>query len=311
MRVRLACALIATLVLWASAFAGIRAGLEGYSPYHLAFLRFFIASLALAAVAVARGIRLPSPADLPRILAVGFLGIAAYNTALNYGELTVSAGAASFVVAVVPMFTAAFSVLLLGERLRPAGWLGMFVSLAGVGLICLGESDELGLSSGVLIILLAAICQSLFFVLQKPLLGRYRPLEITCYSIWLGTLCLGVFVPGASQAVREASLTSTSAVVYLGVFPAALAFFSWAYVLARMPASRAAAFLFLVPGIAVVVAYLWLNETPAWTSLVGGTLALAGVATTTAGERDSRRRWRRRKLRAQPGAAEVPTCDSA
>lgn len=129
----------------------------------------------------------------------------------------------------------------------------------------------------MLLVLLAAFLQSLYFVLQKPYLKRYRPFEFTTYAIWAGTLGLLVFWPGLPAEIGAAPPEATLAAVYLGIFPAALAYVTWAYVLARFPASRAASFLYLVPGVATLIAWLWLGEVPGWLALFGGVIALAGV----------------------------------
>ena len=54
--------------------------------------------------------------DALRFLLCGFLGIALYNALLNTGEQTVSAGAASFIVNTLPIFTALLAAVFLGER---------------------------------------------------------------------------------------------------------------------------------------------------------------------------------------------------
>ncbi len=94
--------LVVTLILWASAFAGIRAAVPAYGPGQLALLRFLVASAALAAFAAVGRIRLPQARDLPAVFLSGFLGVAVYHVALNYGETTVTAGAASLLVGTVP-----------------------------------------------------------------------------------------------------------------------------------------------------------------------------------------------------------------
>ncbi len=88
---RVLAALGITVFFWASAFAGIRVGLESYSPGHVALLRFLVASAALALYAVARRMRLPELRDLPAVVLSGFLAFTVYHVALNYGESTVSA----------------------------------------------------------------------------------------------------------------------------------------------------------------------------------------------------------------------------
>src|SRR5437764_14541629 len=110
-------ALAAALILWASAFAGIRAGLLAYPPAHLAILRFLVASLVLGIYAGIAHFRRPAMRDLPGLAVTGLIGITFYNIALNYGEKRVTAGAASMLIASVPIWTALLARFLLKEKL--------------------------------------------------------------------------------------------------------------------------------------------------------------------------------------------------
>ena len=273
----LALAIATTLVLWASAFAGIRAGLAGYEPQHLVLLRFLTASLMLLVLAPFMGVRLPDRKDLRQLALLGFTGITAYNLALSYGETNVSAGAASLLINTGPIFTAILAALLLTEPLTRWGWMGLLVSFSGAGVIAFGSGDTLTLNPWALLVLLAAALQATSFIIQKPLAPLYKPFEITCYAIWTGTLFSLVALPGLSEAVRTAPLDATLAVIYLGICPAALAYVSWAYVLLRLPAGQASSFLYIVPILAFVIAWIWLGEVPEVLTLVGGCLALGGV----------------------------------
>ncbi|HEX8222154.1 MAG TPA: DMT family transporter [Chloroflexia bacterium] len=267
-----------TLVLWASAFAGIRAGLSAYDPATMALLRFAVASVALALYGVVARVRLPARQDLPRLAIAGFLGITVYHLALNYGERSVAAGAASLLVASAPVWTSLLATLFLGERLRLLGWAGIGLSFLGAALISLGQGDGLSLEPGVGLVLLASLAQSAYFVIQKPVLRTYRAIEVVSYVTWVGTLMLLVFLPGLVADVQVAPLDATLAVVYMGIGPGAVAYAAWAYVLSRMQASRASSFLYIVPVIAFTIAWFWLGEVPTYMSIAGGALALAGVA---------------------------------
>jgi drug/metabolite transporter (DMT)-like permease len=270
-------ALAFTLVVWASAFAGIRAGLRAYSPANLAILRFLMASLVLVIYAGIAHFRRPELRDLPGLIFTGAIGISFYNLALNYGETRVTAGAASMLIASVPIFTALAARFWLHEKLTAVGWGGVFVSFAGVALIASGEGEGIRLSPQALIILAAAITSAAYMILQKRYLERYSALEFTAYSIWFGTALMLPFGSGLVHSLRTAPVAATVAVIYLGIFPGALAYAGWAYVLSHGPAGRTSTLLNVIPVLAIGIAWLWLGEVPRLLSFVGGTVALAGV----------------------------------
>jgi drug/metabolite transporter (DMT)-like permease len=69
-------------------------------------------------------------------------------------------------------------------------------------------------------------------------------------------------------------------VVYLGAFPTAIGFTTWAYALARTSAGRLGATTYLVPPVAILLSWLLLGETPAGLALLGGLLCIGGVYVT-------------------------------
>jgi len=282
---RTATALIVTLLFWGSAFPFIRIALRSYAPTHLTLLRFVVASAAMLIYAVVARVALPRVAEWGPICAIGFLSVAAYHTLLNYGLVTVGAGAGSLIVNTAPVFAAVFANRLLGEPVDGRAWAGLFVSLFGAALIAMGSSGDMRITPGAGLLLGCAVTWALSMVALKPLLRRFTPVQVSVISVWCGTLMLLVFAPGLPHAVMTAPPAATWGVVYLGVCPIAVAYATWSYTLSRLPATRVAGYTYTIPVIALIVAYVMLGERPGPTALVGGAIALGGVFLANAGRR--------------------------
>ena len=268
---------LAAVLLWGSAPVAIRVALSGYDPAPLSLLRFGMAFVLLALYGCSVGLRRPALADLPALALSGAVGITLYNVALNYGLKTVPAASASFLVASTPIWTSLLAVVFLKERLSALGWAGIFISFLGIGLIARERGHGLHFSPGAILIGLNAIAYGAYMILQKRLLGRLTPLEFTTYSFGIGSLFLVPFGSGTIAAAQAAPRQATWALIFLGIFPAALANVAWARALAEVPASRISSFLYLMPLATVVLAWFWLAEVPTILVWVGGALALIGV----------------------------------
>ncbi|WP_436846391.1 DMT family transporter [Streptomyces griseorubiginosus] len=268
-----------TVVLWASAFVSIRSAGEAYSPGALALGRLLSGALALGVICLLRREGLP-PREAWRGIAVsGILWFGFYMVVLNWGEQQVDAGTAALVVNIGPLLIALLGARLLGDAMPPRLLAGMAVSFAGAVTVGLSMADDGGSSVlGVVLCLLAAIAYAGGVVAQKPALGSASPLQVTTFGCLVGAV---VCLPFAGQLVSEAARAPTSAtlnMVYLGVFPTALAFTTWAYALARTTASRMGATTYAVPALVVLMSWLALGEVPGLLTLAGGALCLAGVA---------------------------------
>ncbi|MDH6433093.1 drug/metabolite transporter (DMT)-like permease [Streptomyces sp. SAI-144] len=287
-----------TVILWASAFVSIRSAGAAYSPGALALGRLLSGALALGVICLIRREGLPPRSAWRGIAVSGVLWFGFYMVVLNWGEQQVDAGTAALVVNIGPILIALLGARLLGDAMPPRLLAGMAVSFAGAVTVGLSMSDDGGASVlGVILCLLAAIAYAGGVVAQKPALGSATPLQVTTFGCFTGAV---VCLPFAGQLVSEAADAPASAtlnMVYLGVFPTALAFTTWAYALARTTASRMGATTYAVPALVVLMSWLALGEVPGLLTLAGGTLCLAGVAVS---------RSRARRTAAAPVTAPEP-----
>jgi drug/metabolite transporter (DMT)-like permease len=272
-----------TLVFWASAFVAIRHLGDHIGPGALSLGRLVVGSVALGVVLLARRAwRRPSRADWLPLVAIGLLWFGVYNVALNAGERRVDAGTAAMLIQVAPVLIAVLAVWFLRERSSLTLWVGLAVAFAGVAVISLagqqgsqdGDRDVLG----VLLCLLSAAVYSVSVILQKPLMARLTALQVTWVACTVGAVACLPFAPSLVDDLGAASPADIGWVVYLGVFPTAIAFTTYAFALTHMSASSLGVTTYLVPPITVLMAWLLLSETPPALAYVGGALCLLGVA---------------------------------
>lgn len=272
-------AALVTVILWASAFVGIRAAGEELSPGALSLARLLVGSAALGALVLVRREPFPARGDLPAIAFCGALWFGLYNLVLNAAERLVDAGTAAMLVGVGPVLIAIFAGVLLGEGFPRSLFAGCAVAFAGVAVIGLSTSVR-GFDAGLgaALCLAAAAAYAGGVVTQKPLLRRVSALQVTWLACSVGAFACLPFAPTLLRELGQADASSVGWAVYLGVFPTALAFTTWAYALAKTTAGRMGATTYLVPPLAVLMGWLILGEVPPALVLLGGGLCLAGVA---------------------------------
>ena len=284
-----------TVTLWASAFVVIRGIGSDFSPGALAFGRLLVGSVALTVLVAIRSVRtgampvLPQGRSLLIAIAWGAAWFGGYNLALNAAELRLDAGTTALLINVSPLFVVVVAGLLLGEGFPRRLIIGMGIALLGIIAIASATWTGQGDAIGVVLALLAASLYAGSVIVQKRLLIHIDALTITWLGCLVGTVACLPFAPELMSVVGQAPLSSVLGVVYLGIFPTAIAFATWAYALARMNTGRLAVSTYLVPPIVVLMSGVALAETPAAIALIGGVVCLAGVAVATLGKPSARK----------------------
>ena len=264
-----------SILLWASVFVGIRAAIKAYNPFELAVFRFFISSIVLLSFAFTGKIRVPDKRDFILFLSIGFV-MFLNAVLLNYGARVLTAGETNLIISTSQLFQVLLACLFLKEKVSLRFITGLILSFFGVALITIRNSGFISLNRGAFYVLIAAIVNAIFFILQKPLLKRYRPIEVISYAIWIATILMLPFGKSILEKFHLAGLNYTVIVFYIGL-SAIIANLCWSTVLSKVDASRAAVFLYTIPVVTIIIGFLWLHELPSVMSCIGGVIIIAGV----------------------------------
>ena len=271
-----------TVLLWGSAFVGIRSAGRHFSPGALTLGRLTVAVVALAVIGLVRGERLPSRDALHEVgiplLVCGLLWFGAYNVALNSGERRVDAGTAAMLVNVGPILIAVLAGVLLREGFPRTLFAGLAVAFAGVVVIALASSSRSATTTGVLLCLAAAGAYAAGVVAQKVVLRRLTPVQTVFLCAVIGALATAPFAGRLSRDLGRSPGGAIGWILYLGIAPTALGFITWGFALSRTTAGKLAATTYLVPPVSVLLGWMLLSESPASLAYLGGALCLAGVA---------------------------------
>jgi drug/metabolite transporter (DMT)-like permease len=285
-------AVAVTVLLWSSAFVGIRSAGRHLGPGELALGRLTVGSLALGVLVIIRREPLPGRRALAGTVVCGLLWFGLYNVALNAAERHLDAGIAALLVNVGPIFIVILAGLLLHEGFPRLLIVGCVISFAGAAVIGIATSKHAADAGwGIALCIIAALGYAGGVVAQKPVLRHASPLAVTWLACTVGALSCLAFAPSLVQQAGQAGAAALAWTVYLGLFPTAIGFVTWAYALSHTTAGRMGSTTYLVPPVALLLGWVILGEVPPLLALPGGILCLGGVAIA---------RWRPRRPAAAP-----------
>jgi drug/metabolite transporter (DMT)-like permease len=269
-----------TMLFWASAFIAIRSVGEHYSPGAMALGRLLVGGAVLTVVAAVRRVTVPRGRTLGLLIAYGVLWFGLYTVLLNTAERHVDAGTAAMLVNLGPILIAVLAGVFLREGFPRGLVTGLVIAFAGVLTIGVATSTGQRDTTGVLLALASAGLYAVGVLLQKQALAGTQPLPATWLGCVAGAVVCLPFAPTLVHEVAHAPAAATLGIVYMGLFPTAIAFLTWSYALSRTSAGRLATSSYVVPALAVLLSWLLLGEVPVPLAFVGGALCLAGVAVT-------------------------------
>jgi drug/metabolite transporter (DMT)-like permease len=269
---------LVTVTLWGSAFVGIRAAGETLSPGSIALGRLLVCTAVLGAIALVQREPLPRRHDLLAIAAFGVLWLGIYSVTLNAAEQRIDAGTAAMLISTGPILIAILAGLVLEEGFPPRLFAGCVIAFTGCAIIGFATSESGSRAGiGVALCVIAAVAYAVAVVVQKSVLARVSPFQVTWLGCAAATLACLPFAPTLADEITTAGADPIAWTVYLGVFPTAIGFATWTFALKRTSAGRMAALTYLIPVVAILLGWAVLDETPPWLAAAGGALCVAGV----------------------------------
>jgi drug/metabolite transporter (DMT)-like permease len=280
-------AAVGTMVAWGMNFAFVKYVLDQLGVGAFMFLRFLVLpllGLALLVVIFRRRIAhtWPRRADLPRFVLCAFVGHVVHISAVMYGMNLSTAFSSSLVLTCQPLFTLAILAWLGVERLRRRQLVGTLVAFAGIVLF-LADKFAAGFSRaglGDLTLLVAGAAFSAYTVLQRPLADRYGPLIVLSYTLLFSMPVMLAFTYSHFHEIELARLGPAvwAALFWALVVCSFVGWLLWTWVNSVRGIARSAPFMYLMPPVAGVMAWLTLGETFTWLKIAGAAITMAGVA---------------------------------
>ncbi len=264
---------------WASAFVSTKIVLESgqLSAMDLGTLRYFLAAILLLPLAILFKVRLPDSRDLSKFAISGILGYTAYMFFFNTASTMITPSTASVINAICPGVTAIFAYFLFYEKISWKGILGLAISFTGILFLSLWNGS-FSLNIGVLYMLAAALCLSMYNISQRSFVKRYNAMETMTYCLLAGSLFLLLCHGKSLTLIPSLSKQMWIHLLYLAIFPSILSYYCWAKAMECCnKTTEVTNFMFVTPMLATFLSFLMIKEFPTWSTYFGGALILLGM----------------------------------
>lgn len=272
------------VTVWALAFPLIKTGLQELSFTNLTIMRFLVVCIALTTILLLQRSRFSKihKKDILPIFLLGFFGVMVYHLGLNYGEQYISPGAASLIIATIPIFIVIMATFFLKEKITGKKLLGVLLAFGGVLIISIwGSPDtiiEINYIYGAFAVLIAAFMGAFYTIAGKKLLDGYTALSLTVYAMLLGSLGL---IPLISTSLFDEVSTLSAdawfAIIFLGLFSTVIGYLLWHLALEIKTASELSVYLYAIPVLSTIVSYFWFEDKITLLFILGGALVICGL----------------------------------
>ncbi|SNY41044.1 Uncharacterized membrane protein [Arsukibacterium tuosuense] len=274
--------LLTLAAIWGASFLFMRVAVAEFGPAWLMFGRVLLASLFLAAVALAYQRSLPI-----RQYAGHFMLLSLFNTALPfllfaYAAQTLTASLLAVLNATAPLWGALIGWLFFRQLMTIKVVLGLALGISGVAIL-VGFDDVVANSAALPAVAAAAGAACCYGIATwYTRLARPVPAFINAHgNMWGATLWLAPLLWFIPMPVAEPATQSILAVLALGIVCTGVAYLLYFRLVQDLGATPTLTVTFLIPVFGVVWGHLFLDEIIGWHTLAGATIVIAGTMLVT------------------------------
>jgi len=280
-------------LIWGTNYAIVKSAFRDIDPQAFNALRLVLASAVMVATSrLAPRLHLDdnfhttarvTREDWIRLAILGVVGHFLYQYLFIGGLARTSVANGALIVSLTPIVITFASTITEKERTGVLHWAGMLLSLFGIYIV-VGRGARVSAESirGDLMLMGAVVCWAFYTIGARPLMARHSPVGVTALSMLIGTI---MYVSVAAWNLSGVPWRSISAatwikLAYSAVFALSVAYTIWYAAVRRIGSARTAIYSNLLPIVAMITAYLWLDEPIGRLKLIGAAAVLAGVALT-------------------------------
>lgn len=266
-------------LIWGSSYLWIELGLQSFGPGIVALARVLLGIATLAFFRRAR--TRVERQDLPRIALLGVVWVGLPMILFPLAQQRIDSSLAGMISGAVPLFAAAWSVVLLRRWPARRQTTGLLVGLAGIVAISAPQiASSRSTTLGIALVVLATVLYGLASNLAVPLQQRYGALPVLLRA---QLAALVVIAPYAAANLRGSSWSWTSglAMLPLGVLGTGVAYVLMTTLVGRAGATRGSIAVYFIPVVAAALGVGILGEPLPLSSLAGTGLILAGAWLTS------------------------------
>jgi drug/metabolite transporter (DMT)-like permease len=276
--------LLLMALIWGVNFVVIKFATGLVVPLAFNTMRVSLAAVALLLLALVRRRAWPERRVAFALLGLGMLGNGVYQLFYILGIARTRAGDASLLIAATPAFIALIGRIRGIERIGRKAWLGIALSIVGIGFVSTAAVHAAAQSSlvGDLLILAGSLCWAIYTVLLKPYTHDVDGITLSALTMVGGALALGVFAWRSVLAQPWASTPAAAweAMAFSGIGALVIAYLFWYRGVRVIGPTRTAMYSNLQPIFAVIAAWLLLGEFPTIWQGVGAASIMSGLVLT-------------------------------